>query len=112
MYGFGDDANPRQDTVELVEDLMIEYIETIVHINNPVHPPSFYLFQLHQAHKVALLHGGKVKTDDLLFVLRKDTKKYARVEELLYMNEEVRKAKKAFDTDEVPQTTTQSTSNS
>lgn len=31
MYGFGDDANPRQDTVELVEDLMIEYIETIVH---------------------------------------------------------------------------------
>lgn len=39
MYGFGDDANPRQDTVELVEDLMIEYIETIVHINIPVHPP-------------------------------------------------------------------------
>lgn len=30
MYGFGDDINPRQDTVELVEDLMIEYIETIV----------------------------------------------------------------------------------
>jgi hypothetical protein len=31
MYGFGDDINPRQDTVELVEDLMIEYIETIVY---------------------------------------------------------------------------------
>ena len=30
MYGFGDDINPRQDTVELVEDLMIEYVETIV----------------------------------------------------------------------------------
>lgn len=30
IYGFGDDINPRQDTVELVEDLMIEYIETIV----------------------------------------------------------------------------------
>ena len=30
MYGFGDDINPRQDTVELVEDLMIEYIETVV----------------------------------------------------------------------------------
>lgn len=32
MYGFGDDINPRQDTVELVEDLMIEYIETIVNM--------------------------------------------------------------------------------
>jgi transcription initiation factor TFIID subunit 13 len=51
---------------------------------------------------VALLHGGKIKTDDLLFVLRKDTKKYARVEELLYMNEEVKKAKRAFDTEELP----------
>lgn len=30
MYGFGDDINPRQDTLELVEDLMIEYLETIV----------------------------------------------------------------------------------
>lgn len=58
--------------------------------------------KLHESYKVALLHGGKVKTDDLLFVLRKDMKKYSRVEELLYMNEEVRKAKKAFDTDELP----------
>lgn len=43
MYGFGDDVNPRQDTVELVEDLMIEYIETIVmaHDNN-----MFYLNHL------------------------------------------------------------------
>ena len=34
MYGFGDDINPRQDTVELVEDLMIEYIETVVRTSN------------------------------------------------------------------------------
>lgn len=53
-----------------------------------------------EAKKVALLHGGKVKTEDLLFVLRKDTKKFSRAEELLLMNEVVKKAKKAFETEE------------
>jgi len=43
------------------------------------------------------VHGGKLRTDDLLFLLRKDPKKQARVEELLFMNEELKKARKAFD---------------
>lgn len=30
MYGFGDDANPRQDSVELVEALMLEYLTDVV----------------------------------------------------------------------------------
>lgn len=86
MYGFGDDASPRSDTVDLVEDLTIEYLYDL----------------LHEAHKVALQHGGKVRTEDLMFVLRKDTKKYTRVEELLFMNEELRKARRAFETDDHP----------
>ena len=49
---------------------------------------------------MSLLHGGKFKTEDLMFVLRKDVKKYARVEELLFMNEELRKARKAFEMDD------------
>ena len=32
MYGFGDDANPRQDSVELVEELMLEYLTQVVMI--------------------------------------------------------------------------------
>lgn len=43
------------------------------------------------------MHGGKLKTDDLLFVLRNDPKKHARVEELLFMNEELKRARKAFE---------------
>lgn len=30
MYGFGDDANPRQDSVDLVEELMLEYLTQVV----------------------------------------------------------------------------------
>jgi len=44
----------------------------------------------------------KLRTDDLLHVLRHDPKKLARVEELLFMNEELKKARRAFDIDEDP----------
>ena len=30
LYGFGDVENPRQDTVELVEELVVEYIGDVV----------------------------------------------------------------------------------
>ena len=42
----------------------------------------------------------KLRTEDLLHVLRHDPKKLARVEELLFMNEELKRARKAFDIDE------------
>lgn len=43
---------------------------------------------------------GKLNTEDLLFLVRKDNKKYTRVVELLRMNEELKKARKAFDVDD------------
>lgn len=30
MFGFGDAENPRQDSVELVEELVIEYLTDVV----------------------------------------------------------------------------------
>lgn len=41
---------------------------------------------------------GKVKLEDLLFALRKDPKKLARAEELLFRFEDLNKARKAFET--------------
>ena len=41
--------------------------------------------------------AGKISAEDLIFLIRKDLKKYSRVKELLLMNEELRKARKAFD---------------
>ena len=41
--------------------------------------------------------SGRIIVEDLIFLIRKDPKKYSRVKELLLMNEELRKARKAFD---------------
>lgn len=31
LYGFGDDKNPRDDTVEIVEEIVVKYIVDLVH---------------------------------------------------------------------------------
>ncbi|GFN89853.1 transcription initiation factor tfiid subunit 13 [Plakobranchus ocellatus] len=79
MYGFGDDQNPYTESVDLVEDLVIDYISEMT--------------------KKAMEIGksGRIIVEDLIFLIRKDPKKYSRVKELLLMNEELRKARKAFD---------------
>ena len=41
--------------------------------------------------------SGRVNVEDLIFLIRKDPKKYSRVKDLLLMSEELRKARKAFD---------------
>ena len=41
--------------------------------------------------------SGRISVEDIIFLIRKDAKKYSRVKELLVMNEELRKARKAFD---------------
>jgi transcription initiation factor TFIID subunit 13 len=38
-----------------------------------------------------------VKVEDIIFLVRKHPRMYARVRELLTMNEELKKARKAFD---------------
>ena len=40
---------------------------------------------------------GRIQVEDIIYLIRKDPKKYSRVKELLLMNEELRKARKAFD---------------
>ena len=40
---------------------------------------------------------GRMSVEDIIFLIRKDPKKYSRVKELLMMSEELRKARKAFD---------------
>lgn len=79
MYGCGDVCNPRHDTAELVQDYMVTYIKSL-------------LLKTHNMAKIK----GKTKTDDLLYFLKRDQKKYVRVKELLFTNEELKNARKAF----------------
>ncbi|KAI8772671.1 transcription initiation factor TFIID subunit 13 [Biomphalaria glabrata] len=79
MYGFGDDQNPYTESVDLLEDLVVDYITEMT--------------------KKAMEIGksGRIIVEDIIFLIRKDPKKYSRVKELLLMSEELRKARKAFD---------------
>ncbi|XP_005107015.1 transcription initiation factor TFIID subunit 13 [Aplysia californica] len=79
MYGFGDDQNPYTESVDLLEDLVIEYITQMTR----------------KAMEIG--KSGRIIVEDIIFLIRKDPKKYSRVKELLLMSEELRKARKAFD---------------
>ncbi|KYQ92595.1 transcription initiation factor TFIID subunit [Tieghemostelium lacteum] len=80
MYGFGDVKEPLQESVDLLEDIVFEFIQETT---------------LKAAQ--CSTKRGKFQTEDLVFLVRKDPKKYYRIIELLRMNEELKKAKKAFD---------------
>uniref|UniRef100_T1JNQ0 Transcription initiation factor TFIID subunit 13 n=1 Tax=Strigamia maritima TaxID=126957 RepID=T1JNQ0_STRMM len=79
MYGFGDDRNPYTESVDILEDLVIEFI----------------IEMTHKAMEVG--RTGRVQVEDIVFLVRKDQRKFARVKDLLTMNEELKKARKAFD---------------
>lgn len=79
MYAFGD-SNPQPDTINVMEELLIEHITDVCT----------------QAQRVAS-NKGKVKVDDFKFALRTDHKKLSRVEELLYMQEVIARARSQRD---------------
>ncbi|KAI8424456.1 LOW QUALITY PROTEIN: hypothetical protein MSG28_002939 [Choristoneura fumiferana] len=75
----GDDQNPYTESVDFLEDLVIEFLTETTH----------------RAMEVG--RTGRVQVEDIIFLVRKDQRKYARVKDLLTMNEELKKARKAFD---------------
>lgn len=79
MYGFGDDPNPYSETIDLVEELVVQFVMEMTQ----------------KAMEVG--KSGRVHVNDIIFIIRKDKKKYARVKDLLTMKEQIDKAKKAFD---------------
>lgn len=63
-----------------------------------IHPPwDWYLLALQTKKAMDVGRPGRISVEDIIFLIRKDPKKYSRVKELLMMNEELRKARKAFD---------------
>ncbi|KAM0747953.1 TFIID-18kDa-domain-containing protein [Meredithblackwellia eburnea MCA 4105] len=76
MYGFGDDVYPAQDSITMMEELLIDHITDVCL----------------QAQRVST-NRGKIKVDDFKFALRHDPKKLARVDELLFMQEVIARAR-------------------
>ncbi|KAK6090816.1 hypothetical protein P3W45_000061 [Vairimorpha bombi] len=80
LYGFGDVSCPRSDTTEVLHNYVIDYLTIL----------------LVDTHNMAKLKG-KTKTEDLLYCIKRDRKKYLRVKHLLMTNEELKMARKAFE---------------
>ncbi|KAH9856972.1 transcription initiation factor IID, 18kD subunit-domain-containing protein [Lenzites betulinus] len=85
MYGFGDDRNPANDTVNVMEEILIEYIVDIC--------------------QTASVGGKKsrLSIEDLRRALSRpaDAKKLARMEELLFMQEDIKRARAQFEESEM-----------
>ncbi|TGZ50356.1 hypothetical protein CRM22_010858 [Opisthorchis felineus] len=82
LYAFGDVENPLPETVAVLEEVAVKHI----------------IQMTRKALKVG--RSGKISVDDMLYLVRRDPKKFSRVKELLLLSEELRRARKAFEEDE------------
>jgi transcription initiation factor TFIID subunit 13 len=83
FYGFGDDINPLQESVEVMDEMLDWFIADLC--------------------KVAQRKSStaRVKTSDFLAALNQDPKKLGRAHELLHLDKELRTARAAFDVQEM-----------
>ncbi|KAL7007174.1 hypothetical protein EMMF5_003400 [Cystobasidiomycetes sp. EMM_F5] len=82
MYAFGDDPEPLPETVAILEEVLVDYLTDLC--------------------KDAAGHSTnakKLKLDDLKFALRRpqQARQLARVEELLYLQEDIARARRNLD---------------
>ncbi|CEG37225.1 transcription initiation factor tfiid subunit [Plasmopara halstedii] len=73
LFGFGDESEPLDETAELMEDLVVEYIHSMTK----------------KAMDLASIKG-KLDTECFIFLIRKDPERYDRIAELLRANDEFR----------------------
>lgn len=85
LVAYGDTAPPLKATVLTLDEIITDYI----------------IETCHEAAAVAThARRQKIKLDDFKFMLRRDTAKLGRVSELLETDKELKRKRKAFDTDE------------
>jgi transcription initiation factor TFIID subunit 13 len=77
LYGFGDEWPPDKETVKIIDVFAQQYIEDITL----------------RALEIAELRGDKLDKDCFLYVVRKEKQKFARIQQLLQANEELKQAK-------------------
>ena len=85
LLAFGDNDYPLPETLRLLDEIITDYIIETCHEAASV---------AHHARR------AKIKLDDFKFMLRRDTGKLGRVSEMLETDKELKRKRKAFDTDE------------
>lgn len=79
MFGFGDSENPDPETMELLEQYIIEYVQNIS------------ILALKRSKRRGF---SEIKLRDLMLVIKNDKKKYYRIPPLLSFYETLKKTKK------------------
>ena len=82
MYGFGDKETPDRESAELLQEYVIEYIQNIA---------------LAAYRRNKRKGSNEISLRDLLYVLRKDKKRYYRIPSLISFYEIAKKTKKKAD---------------
>jgi transcription initiation factor TFIID subunit 13 len=85
LLAFGDNDYPLPETLRILDEIITDYIIETCHEAASV---------AHHARR------AKIKLDDFKFMLRRDTSKLGRVSEMLETDKELKRKRKAFDTDE------------
>ena len=88
MYGFGDDKQPLAASVSLMEELVLDYVQSVLHQATQA---------CEQRQRGARAVSARVKERDLIFALRKDPQRRERVEDLLEVWKEVKAARGSID---------------
>jgi transcription initiation factor TFIID subunit 13 len=105
MFGFGDDRNPSNDTVNVMEEILVEYIADIVgFLCTFIHFIAMTLSSQCQT-ALAPTKKSRLSIEDFRRALSRpaDTKKLARMEELLFMQEDIKRARAQFNDSEMNQ---------
>lgn len=78
MYGFGDDLDPIQETTELMEQYLIEYLSNICNL------------VLHRSHR-----GGhnSMQLGDLIHYMKSDPVKFYKIPQILEQSKHINKKK-------------------
>jgi len=85
LIAYGDTTPPLPTTIRCLDEIITDYI----------------IESCHEAAAVAHhARRQKIKLDDFKFMLRRDTVKLGRVSEMLETDKELKRKRKAFDTDE------------
>jgi transcription initiation factor TFIID subunit 13 len=85
LLAFGDNDDQLPETVRVLDEIITDYIIETCHEAAAV---------AHHARR------AKIKIDDFKFMLRRDTGKLGRVTDMLETDKELKRKRKAFDTDE------------
>jgi len=84
MIGFGDDRNPNEKSLELLDEYMIDFLQNLISM-------AFKRSQRRDSNCNQLLK------DDLLYFIQNDTKKYLRVGHIIKSFEKYEKILKKID---------------